>query len=87
VGRVIYGAGHAHLAGAMSAAEHPIFGFYSMADYATPAVRAGGGEAVDRALKTVEHVALAPGDDFKRAVVVVTANFTASHDYLHYRDR
>jgi hypothetical protein len=36
-------------------------------------------ERMDRALKTIKRVALTFGYDFKRFVVIVTANFAACH--------
>jgi hypothetical protein len=48
-----------------------------------PTVLAGGGELVDGALETIEHVSGAEGDNLEGELIIVAANFTDSHGMPH----
>src|SRR5947199_1780075 len=70
---------NARLTRAIGAAVEGVVGLDAVPDDLTFAVVTHGREFVDRALEAVERVARAGRDDFKRQVIIVTADFTLCH--------
>jgi hypothetical protein len=65
--------------GAMVAAKHQSFDFKAMSDDAAVTVLAVWREGVNGAFETVEDVSLSSHNDFKRLVVLVSADFALAH--------
>jgi len=63
---VVFDAAHARLPGAIGAAEKRLFRLNAVTDNFAPAVRANGCKFMYRAFKTIENVAVARRDNFKR---------------------
>lgn len=72
----------ARLFGAVGAAEKVFLRFDAVSDDFTAAVRADGRELVNRALEAVENVAVARRYDFKRQIIIVSANFAFRHFFI-----
>jgi hypothetical protein len=70
------------LPGAVGAAEKLPLALYAMTDNSAPAVIARRSNRVNRALETVERVAVAGRYNFKGLVVVVAADFALCHHDL-----
>jgi len=70
---------HAHLPGAVGAAEHRSVGFDAVTDDRASAVLTARRQGMDRALERVERVLLASGHDLERLVVLVSADLAGRH--------
>jgi hypothetical protein len=77
---VIDRAGDARRLRAVRATEERPPGFDAVADDVAPAVIADRRELVDGTLKAVEHMSLTGRDYLEREMVVVSADFTLSHE-------
>lgn len=82
---VVFYAFNARLFGAVGAAEKSFFGFDAVSDYFAAAMSANGREPVNRALKTIENVPVARRYNFKRQIIIVTANFALCHNFLEFQ--
>src|SRR2546428_2254276 len=72
----------ARLAGAVSTAKERSFCLDAVTDDLAAAVVADGGELLNGALKAVEDMVHAGGNDVKRQIVVIAAHFTFGHGLL-----
>jgi len=63
----------------MDAAEDLTFLLHPMADDPAATVRTSWREPLNRAFEAIENMALPDDRDFKRPVVVISANLTFSH--------
>jgi hypothetical protein len=66
-------------ASAVGAAEDLAFLLHAMSNYATTTMRTGRREPLYCTFEAVKNVGFAGDSDFKRIVVVISADFTFSH--------
>lgn len=67
--------------GTVGAAVELVVAFNSVSDYTTSTVEAGGRKCLNRALETVECIALSFHDNVKAFVVVVVTYLADSHGF------
>ena len=67
------------LPGTVGAAEERPLCFYAVTHNPASAMIADRGQPVDGTFKAVEGMSISGGDDLKREIVVVPANFASSH--------
>src|SRR5690606_6225353 len=77
--RAVARSGHAHMLGAVGAAEEGAVAFDPVADDPALAVRAGRGDRVDRAFERVEGAGAQRALDGEGLVVVVAADVAGGH--------
>lgn len=70
---------------AARAAEHLPSRFHTVPDDPAVAMRASGGQRMDRALKAVEHMGPPGHHHLKRLVVVIAADFASCHKHHSFR--
>jgi hypothetical protein len=54
----------------------------AVTDYLAPAVCTDGREFMNRAFETIENVLVARRDNFKRQIIIISANFTLCHIFF-----
>lgn len=64
----------------MGATIEGALGFHAVADDAAIAMAASGRQGVNGAFEAVEHVRIARVDNLETLVVVISTDFTTSHD-------